>query len=110
MQGPARPLGARGTRIYTGAVQEVLSVSNQVAAELATVDDGILSRLRDRLGLAVLLRGNQLTLDGEEGKVAEARAVVGELAELIEDGHAIGAGTVDAALAAIEESRDLSDV
>jgi phosphate starvation-inducible PhoH-like protein len=91
-------------------LQEVLSVSNQVAAELATVDDGILGRLRDRLGLAVLLRGNQLTLDGDEAKVAEARAVVGELAELIEDGHAIGAGTVDAALAAIEESRDLSDV
>jgi len=91
-------------------VQEVLSVSNQVAAELATVDDGILGRLRDRLGLAVLLRGNRLTLDGDEAKVAEARAVVGELADLIEDGHAIGAGTVDAALAALEESRDLSDV
>ncbi len=85
-------------------------MSNQVAAELATVDDGILGRLRDRLGLAVLLRGNRLTLDGDAAKVAEARAVVGELAELIEDGHAIGAGTVDAALAAIEESRDLSDV
>jgi phosphate starvation-inducible PhoH-like protein len=91
-------------------VQETLSISNEVAAELATVDDGILGRLRDRLGLAVLLRGNQLTLEGEKAKVAEARAVVGELAELIEDGHAIGAGTVDAALAAIEESRDLSDV
>jgi phosphate starvation-inducible PhoH-like protein len=91
-------------------VQEVLSVSNEVAAELATVDDGILGRLRDRIGLAVLLRGNQLTLEGEETQVAEARAVLGELAELIEDGHAIGAGTVDAALAALEESRDLSDV
>ena len=91
-------------------MQEVLSVSNEVAAELATVDDGILGRLRDRIGLAVLLRGNQLTLEGEETQVAEARAVLGELAELIEDGHAIGAGTVDAALAALEESRDLSDV
>jgi phosphate starvation-inducible PhoH-like protein len=91
-------------------MQEVLSVSNEVAAELATVDDGILGRLRDRIGLAVLLRGNQLTLEGEETQVAEARAVLGELAGLIEDGHAIGAGTVDAALAALEESRDLSDV
>src|ERR1044072_9423028 len=105
MQGPARPLGGCGAgadgsrgRIYTGVVQETLSISNEVAAELATVDDGILGRLRDRLGLAVLLRGNQLTLEGDEGKVAEARAVVGELAELIEDGHASGAGTVDDAL------------
>jgi hypothetical protein len=29
-------------------LQEVLSVSNEVAAELATVDDGILDALRDR--------------------------------------------------------------
>ncbi|HEY7197476.1 MAG TPA: PhoH family protein, partial [Gaiellaceae bacterium] len=91
-------------------MQEVLSVSNEVAAELATVDDEILRALRDRLGCAVLLRGNRLTLEGEEAKVGEARAVIDELVELVEGGHAIGAGTVDAVLAAIDESRDLRDV
>jgi phosphate starvation-inducible PhoH-like protein len=91
-------------------LQEVLSVSNEVAAELATVDDEILRALRDRLGCAVLLRGNRLTLEGEEAKVGEARAVIDELVELVEGGHAIGAGTVDAVLAAIDESRDLRDV
>ncbi|MGI8605875.1 MAG: PhoH family protein, partial [Gaiellaceae bacterium] len=91
-------------------MQEVLSVSNEVAAELATVDDGILGALRRRLGLAVLLRGNQLTLEGEQEKVGEARLVIDELAELVEGGHAIGAGTVDAVLTALDESRDLRDV
>jgi phosphate starvation-inducible PhoH-like protein len=47
---------------------------------------------------------------GEEAKVGEARAVIDELVELVEGGHAIGAGTVDAVLAAIDESRDLRDV
>ncbi|HET9544157.1 MAG TPA: PhoH family protein, partial [Gaiellaceae bacterium] len=91
-------------------MQDVLSVSNQVAAELATVDDSVLSRLRDRLGATVLLRGNRLTLEGDEANVAEARAVIDELVELVEGGHAIGAGTVDAVLAALDESRDLRDV
>ena len=91
-------------------MQEVLSVSNEVAAELATVDDGILGALRNRLGLAVLLRGNQLTLEGEKDKVGEARLVIDELAELVSGGHAIGAGTVDAVLTALDESRDLRDV
>jgi phosphate starvation-inducible PhoH-like protein len=91
-------------------VQEVLDVSNEVAAELATIDDEILSALRDRLGCAVLLRGNRLTLEGEAGKVGEARAVIDELVELVEGGHAIGAGTVDVVLAALDESRDLRDV
>ena len=91
-------------------MQEVLDVSNEVAAELATIDDEILRALRKRLGCDVLLRGNRLTLEGEEGKVGEARAVIDELVELVEGGHAIGAGTVDAVLAALDESRDLRDV
>ena len=51
-------------------MQDVISVSNEVAAELATVDDGVLRRLRDRLGCTVLLRGNRLTLEGDEPNVA----------------------------------------
>ncbi len=91
-------------------LQDVISVPNEVAAELATVDDGVLRRLRDRLGCTVLLRGNRLTLEGDEENVSGARAVIDELVELVEGGHAIGAGTVDAVLGALEESRDLRDV
>jgi phosphate starvation-inducible PhoH-like protein len=91
-------------------LQEVLSVSNEVAAELATVDDGILHALRDRLGIALLLRGNRLTLEGEDAKVGEARAVIDELVELVEGGHTIGPGTVDAVLAAIDAAHDPREV
>ncbi len=91
-------------------MQEVLSVSNEVAAELATIDDAVLRALRERLGCDVLLRGNRLTLEGDDQKVGDARLVIDELVELVEGGHAIGAGTVDAVLAALDESRDLRDV
>jgi phosphate starvation-inducible PhoH-like protein len=58
----------------------------------------------------VLLRGNRLTLEGDESNVREARAVVDELVELVEGGHAIGAGTVDAVLGALGEDADPRDV
>jgi phosphate starvation-inducible PhoH-like protein len=91
-------------------LQEVLDVSNEVAAELATVDDGILSALRERFGCAILLRGNRLTLEGDDGKVGEVRLVIDELVDLVEGGHAIGPNTVDAVLAALDASEDLRDV
>src|SRR5262249_13871284 len=77
-------------------VQEVLTVPNDVAAELAGVEDGVLDSLRERLGCSISLRGNRLTLEGDEERVAEARAVVDELVELVEGGHQIGPDTVGA--------------
>jgi phosphate starvation-inducible protein PhoH and related proteins len=98
------------TALEFGKLQEVLDVSNEVAAELATVDDGILSALRERFGCAILLRGNRLTLEGDDGKVGEVRLVIDELVDLVEGGHAIGPNTVDAVLAALDASEDLRDV
>ena len=91
-------------------MQEILSVSNDVAAELAGVGDGVLETLRDRLRCTIRLRGNRLTIEGEEERVVEARAVVGELVELVEGGHEIGAGTVDAVLGVLEQGEDVRDV
>jgi phosphate starvation-inducible protein PhoH and related proteins len=91
-------------------VQEVLSVSNDVAAELATLGDGVLDALRDRLRITILLRGNRLTIEGEDPNVAQARAVVDELAELVEGGHDIGPSTVDAVLAALDQAEDIREV
>ena len=103
--------GASLPSAYTErAVQEVLSVSNDVAAELATVGDGVLDALRERLRITLLLRGNRLTIEGDDPNVLQARAVVDELAELVEGGHEIGPGTVDAVLAALDEAEDLRDV
>jgi phosphate starvation-inducible PhoH-like protein len=91
-------------------VQEVFSVSNDVAAELATVGDGVLGALRERLRITLLLRGNRLTIEGDDPNVAQARAVVDELAELVEGGHEIGPSTVDAVLAALDQAEDIRDV
>jgi phosphate starvation-inducible protein PhoH and related proteins len=91
-------------------MQETLSVSNDVAAELAAVGDGVLDALRDRLRCTIRLRGNQLTLEGDENSVVEARAVVDELVELVEGGHEIGPSTVDAVLGALGEVDDVREV
>jgi phosphate starvation-inducible protein PhoH and related proteins len=91
-------------------VQDVLSVSNDVAAELATLDDGVLGALRERLHCTILLRGNRLTIEGPDPDVVQARAVVDELAELVEGGHEIGPSTVDAVLAALDQAEDIREV
>jgi phosphate starvation-inducible PhoH-like protein len=91
-------------------MQDVLTVPNEVAAELAGVADGVLDTLRERLGCSISLRGNRLTLAGDDARVAEARAVLDELVELVEGGHAIGPDTVGAVVAALDQSEDIRDV
>jgi phosphate starvation-inducible PhoH-like protein len=91
-------------------VQDVVVVSNEVAAELAGVGDGVLDSLRERLGCMISLRGNKLTLDGDPEHVGEARAVVDELVELVEGGHQIGPDTVGAVLTALDQAADIRDV
>jgi phosphate starvation-inducible protein PhoH and related proteins len=91
-------------------MQQVLSVSNDVAAELATVGDGVLDALQDRLRCTILLRGNRLTIEGSDPDVAQARAVIDELGDLVEGGHEIDPSTVDAVLAALDQAEDLREV
>jgi phosphate starvation-inducible PhoH-like protein len=88
----------------------VLDVSNDVAAELASIGDGILDALRDRLRINILLRGNRLTIDGDDSRVAQARAVVDELVELVETGQEIGPATVDAVVKALDQAASVQDV
>ena len=91
-------------------MQDVIVVPNEVAAELAGVTDGVLDSLRERLGCSISLRGNKLTLDGDDDHVVAARAVVDELVELVEGGHAIGPDTVGAVAAALDQSADIRDI
>ena len=91
-------------------MQEVFSVSNEVAAELATIGDGVLGALRERLRCTIMLRGNRLTIEGDEPHVEQARAVVDELADLVEGGHDISPTTVDAVLSALEQTEDIREV
>jgi phosphate starvation-inducible protein PhoH and related proteins len=88
----------------------VLDVSNDVAAELASIGDGILDALRDRLKIEILLRGNRLTIAGDDARVAQGRAVVDELVELVETGQEIGPTTIDAVVKALDQAESVQDV
>ena len=91
-------------------VQETLSVPNNVAAELASIGDGVLDHLRERLRVAIHLRGNQLTVEGDDQRVDQVRTVIDEIVELVEGGHEIGPSTVDAVLGAIDQGEDVREV
>jgi phosphate starvation-inducible protein PhoH and related proteins len=72
--------------------------------------DRVLETLRERLDCTIRLRGNQLTLEGEDVQVEEARAVIAELVELVEGGHQIGAQTVDAVIGARGSDQNVREV
>ena len=91
-------------------MQETLSVPNDVAAELAGIGDGVLESLRDRLRCTIHLRGNRLTIEGDEEHVDQARTVIDEIVELVEGGHEIGPSTVDAVLGVIDKGEYVRDV
>jgi phosphate starvation-inducible PhoH-like protein len=91
-------------------MQETLSVPNDVAAELAGINDGVLESLRERLRCTIHLRGNQLTIQGDEEHVDQARTVIDEIVELVEGGHEIGPSTVDAVLGALDQGADVREV
>jgi phosphate starvation-inducible protein PhoH and related proteins len=91
-------------------VQQTLDISNEVAAELAGIGDGVIRHMRERLGCSITLRGNRLMLDGDERRVSQAVAVVDELVDLVEGGTAVGPSTVDAVLRALDEGEDVREV
>ncbi len=79
-----------------------VELENAVAAELAGSKDAVLRALEGHLDCDVFLRGNVLTLEGDEAAVDAAVAVVHELAELIVQGHEIAPGTIEAVTSALD--------
>jgi phosphate starvation-inducible protein PhoH len=53
-----------------------VSVGNDLATELGGDRDAVLHELAERTGAAVYLRGNELTLEGEDPAVERAKAMV----------------------------------
>ncbi len=78
-----------------------LTLENDVAAELAGSEDTVLRELEERIGCNVFLRGNVLTLDGDESDVGQAATVVDELVGLIERGHTVAPQTIDSVTGAL---------
>jgi phosphate starvation-inducible PhoH-like protein len=84
-------------------VRRQIELSNDVAAELAGPGDVVIKTLEDRLGASVFLRGNMLTLEGEDVDVALAENVVDEISDLVRQGLEIAPGTIEAISGALEQ-------
>ncbi len=90
--------------------RRTLTLENEVAAELAGSGDSVLRALRDRTTSKVHLRGNLLTLEGEEAEMDQAAKLVDEMVDLIEDGHEVEPSTLDSVTNAIQSSRRSAEV
>ena len=84
-------------------VKRQVELENAVAAELAGTQDAVLRTLEDHLDCDVFLRGNVLTLEGEDTAVESGIQVVRELSDLIAQGHEIAPGTIEAVKGALDQ-------
>jgi phosphate starvation-inducible PhoH-like protein len=89
-------------------MERTIELADRVAVELAGDYDKMLRSLEDRLHLEIDLRGNRVTLTGDQGRVEAAVAVLDELAGLVAGGQTLGPGTVEALASAVEENESLS--
>jgi phosphate starvation-inducible protein PhoH and related proteins len=87
-----------------------VTLDNTVAAELAGSEDAVLHALRGRLDCDFHLRGNVLTLDGEGDDLQTAATVVDELVDLIEQGHEIAPGTIEAVTGALDAHESPAEI
>jgi phosphate starvation-inducible protein PhoH and related proteins len=81
-----------------------IELSQEAALGLGGPGDAALRALDEHVGCDVFLRGNVVTLDGDDAAVQQAAEVVHELADLADSGHEIGAGTIAAVTDALERS------
>ncbi len=86
--------------------RRTLTIDNEIAAELAGSGDQVLRRLEDRLECDLYLRGNVITLDGDEHQLADGQSMVEELIGLVERGEGLQPQTVDAVGGAIDGGID----
>jgi phosphate starvation-inducible PhoH-like protein len=87
-----------------------IELSNEAARALSAGGDAILRELEGHVGSDLHLRGNLVTLDGEEEAVRAAATVVRELGELVDGGHEISEGTIQAVTNALDEKESPAKV
>jgi phosphate starvation-inducible protein PhoH and related proteins len=66
--------------------------------------------LEEHLGCEVFLRGNVLTLDGDEAEVEAGAEVVREISDLVRQGHEIAPGTIEAVAGALDRHESPSEI
>ena len=83
-----------------------LEYDNAIVAELAGEHDATLKKLEDQLGCEIGIRGNVISLEGEDAEVERGRVVIEELVELIEAGHEINSETVESVDSMVTDNHD----
>jgi phosphate starvation-inducible PhoH-like protein len=91
-------------------LRKQLELPDEVAVELAGPGDVVMRSLEGHLECDVFLRGNVITLDGEEGDVATAATVVQEVSDLVRLGHEIAPGTIEAISSALDRRESPSSI
>jgi phosphate starvation-inducible PhoH-like protein len=91
-------------------VRRQLELPDEVATELAGPGDVVMKTLEEHLDCAVFLRGNVLTLDGDEGDVEAGAEVVREISDLVRQGHEIAPGTIEAVSGALDRHESPSQI
>ncbi len=79
-----------------------IELSNEAAAALNDQHGAMLAELERHVAAGVHVRGNLVTLDGDEAAVSEAATKVEELAALVDSGHELLPGTVGAVADAVD--------
>jgi phosphate starvation-inducible protein PhoH and related proteins len=87
-----------------------IELANNVAAELAGSEDTVLRALEGHLDARVFLRGNVVTLEGDEPGVRTGEQVVREIADLVAQGHTIAPGTIEAVTGALDADRSPAEI
>jgi len=91
-------------------VKQQIELSNDAAAALAGSQDAVLREIEEHVDCDVFLRGNVVTLDGADADVRAAADVVGEVADLVDGGHQISAGTISTITGALDRGTSPAEV
>ncbi len=90
--------------------RETVVISEELARQLASRGDELMRELGVRTGLKVFLRGDEVTLDGDDGQIARGRAVLGELSDLAVGGGDLTPQSIDAVVGVIDVEGRAADI
>jgi len=98
----AAPTASVSMQLRAGRwVRSQIELDNAAATAIAGEGDRVLRALEARSSCSILMRGNVLTLEGDDAAVRSTSAVIRELASLTERGHALDPATVGAVVSSL---------